>query len=140
MSMKKCPNCGAEIPADATRCYVCKEWLQDTNCNADNKPQDFLETLLFAWFLGCFGVHRFYTGNIPIGIAQLFTLGGCGIWAYIDLIMICFNKFKDGQGRHLSNYKSNVGITLFVISLIPLVIILFMVFLIFLAVVIPRLV
>ena len=123
MATKTCPHCGAEIDSEAQRCYVCKEWLTDENIPAEDKPQEFLPTLLFAYFLGGFGIHRFYTGNIPIGITQLLTLGGCGIWAYIDFILICFNKFKDGQGRHLSNYNANIGITLFVISLIPFVII-----------------
>ena len=129
MATKNCPHCGAEIDSEAQRCYVCKEWLTDENIPEADKPQEFLPTLLFAYFLGAFGIHRFYTGNIPIGIAQLLTLGGCGIWAYIDFILICFNKFKDGQGRPLSKYSANVGITLFVISLIPFVIIIFSVIL-----------
>ncbi len=137
MATKKCPNCGAEIPAEATRCYVCREWVQNINNTPVDNPPEFLATLLFAWFLGCFGIHRFYTGNIPIGIAQLLTLGGCGIWSYIDLVMICFNKFKDGKGRYFTDYNSNVGITVFVISLIPIGLILLLIFFIFLAIVIP---
>ena len=37
---------------------------------------------------GVFGVHRFYTGHIGIGIAQFLTFGGCGVWQLIDLIFI----------------------------------------------------
>ncbi len=128
MVTKKCPNCGAEIQAEATHCYNCKEWLQNTNNLQSDNPPKFLTTLLFAWFLGCFGIHRFYTGNIPIGIAQLLTLGGCGIWAYIDLILICFNKFKDGKGRYFRDYNPNVGITVFTINLIPVILVLFIFF------------
>ena len=121
MKIKKCPNCGAEINSEAIRCYVCQAWIQENNINnVIDRPPEFLATLLFAWFLGCFGIHRFYTGNIPIGIAQFLTLGGCGICAYIDFIMICFNKFKDDKGRYLRDYNANVGITIFVISLIPI--------------------
>jgi len=29
------------------------------------------------------------------------TIGGCGIWALVDLIMIIVGSFKDGQGRPL---------------------------------------
>ena len=137
MEKKKCPNCGAEIDVEATRCYVCQKWLPQVNSNIDDRPPEFLATLLFAWFLGCFGIHRFYTGNISIGIAQLLTFGGCGIWAYIDLILICFNKFKDGKGRYFRDYSPNVGITVFVISLIPIGLILLLIFFIFLAIVIP---
>ena len=39
-------------------------------------------------FLGYFGIHRFYLGYTTIGILQLLTAGGCGIWAIIDLVRI----------------------------------------------------
>ena len=103
---KICPHCGVEVDDSATRCYNCQKWLVEQNAIIDDsKPQDFLSTVLFAWFLGCFGIHRFWTGHTAIGIAQLLTLGGCGIWTYIDLILICFNKFKDAQNRELRDYN-----------------------------------
>ncbi len=52
-------------------------------------------------FFSVFGVHRFYTGHIGIGIAQLCTFGGCGIWQIIDIVMIFTGKFTDKQGRPL---------------------------------------
>ena len=138
MGTKICPHCGAEISDTATRCYNCKEWLTD---NAEivntSKPQDFLVTLILCWFLGCFGIHRFVTGNIAIGICQLLTVGGCGIWVYIDLILICFNKYRDAQGRLLSKYDKNIGIVCFVLSLIPLFLILLFIIGLFLAIALP---
>lgn len=71
-----------------------------TNGGAD-APKDWLTTLLLCLFLGAFGVHRFYTGHTGIGIIQLLTLGGCGIWSLIDLIMIIMGNFTDAQGRPL---------------------------------------
>lgn len=65
--------------------------------NASEK--DWLTTLLFAFFLGFLGGHRFYVGKIGTGIAQLLTLGGCGIWSLIDLIMIITGKFTDAKGN-----------------------------------------
>ena len=63
--------------------------------------KDWRTTLLLAVFLGSFGVHRFYTGYIAIGIAQLLTLGGCGIWATIDMILIATERFMDADGNPL---------------------------------------
>jgi len=57
---------------------------------------------LLCWFLGGLGIHRFYLGYSAIGIIQLLTFGGCGIWALVDLIMILTGGLKDSDGRELS--------------------------------------
>ena len=57
--------------------------------------------LLLCFFLGVLGVHRFYVGKIGTGILQLLTLGGLGIWALIDMIMMILQKFTDGDGNTL---------------------------------------
>lgn len=58
--------------------------------------------LLLCLFLGGLGVHRFYVGKIGTGVLQLVTLGGLGIWALIDLVMIALSKFTDKEGNVLS--------------------------------------
>lgn len=67
--------------------------------NGEQKP--WLITLLLCLFVGTMGVHRFYVGKIGSGVAQLLTLGGCGIWTLVDLIMSLTGKFTDAQGRPL---------------------------------------
>ena len=37
---------------------------------------------------GIFGGHRFYLGDTGRSIAMLFTLGGCGVWALIDVFFV----------------------------------------------------
>ena len=66
---------------------------------ANVSPKSRLVTLLLCFFLGGFGVHRFYVGKMGTGLLILLTLGGCGIWYMIDLIMIIVGAFKDQQGR-----------------------------------------
>ena len=65
------------------------------------QQKDWLMTLLLCIFTGVFGVHRFYTGHIVIGILQLLTAGGCGIWTLYDLIMIVTDNYKDANGLPL---------------------------------------
>ena len=85
----------------------------------ENK-KNYLTTVLLAWLLpaiGINGVHRMYTGHIGIGIAQLLTLGGCGIWQLIDFILLCFGNFKDAEGNELEGYSQKTGLTVFFIWL-----------------------
>jgi len=58
----------------------------------------FVPTLLLCFFLGGFGIHRFYVGKVGTGILMLLTLGGFGIWSLIDFIVIACQNFKDKNG------------------------------------------
>lgn len=67
-------------------------------------PKSRLAAALLAWFLGVFGVHRFYVGKIGTGILMIVTLGGLGIWTLIDFIIILIGNFKDKEERPLINW------------------------------------
>ncbi len=62
-------------------------------------PKSRLVALLLCFFFGCLGIHRFYAGKVGTGLLQLFTFGGLGIWALIDLIIIAVGSFHDKEGR-----------------------------------------
>jgi TM2 domain-containing membrane protein YozV len=58
-------------------------------------------TLLISFFLGGLGIDRFYLGYTGLGVLKLITIGGCGVWAIIDVILIATRKLNDSKGRPL---------------------------------------
>ncbi|GEA82225.1 TM2 domain-containing protein [Cellulomonas uda] len=69
--------------------------------------KSFIATWLLAYFLGVLGIDRFYLGKVGTGIAKLLTLGGCGIWALVDLILVLAGAQKDKFGRPLQGYDQH---------------------------------
>lgn len=63
-----------------------------------------LAAALLCWFLGVLGIHRFYVGKVGTGILMIVTLGGLGVWALIDLIVILVGSFRDKSGKTLQNW------------------------------------
>lgn len=67
-----------------------------------------LPAFLLAFFVGVFGVHRFYVGKTGSGVAMLvLTITVIGsvvtvIWATVDWILIVCGAFRDAEGRRLT--------------------------------------
>ena len=64
----------------------------------ERSEKGFVPAVLLCFFLGMFGIHRFYVGKIGTGILMLLTLGGLGIWTLVDFIMLVVGSFKDKNG------------------------------------------
>jgi TM2 domain-containing membrane protein YozV len=56
--------------------------------------------ILLSFFLGGFGVDRFYLGYTGLGILKLVTFGGLGIWALIDFVLIVIGILKPRDGEY----------------------------------------
>ena len=98
-----CQACGAPTNALAEICIKCGVRLVKAGA-ADISPKSRLATTLLAWFLGEFGIHRFYLGKIGTGIVMLLTFGGLGIWALIDFIYAVSGNMRDTEGRLIKNW------------------------------------
>lgn len=94
-----CTTCGTQMASNAPNCPKCGA----PNALATPKVSEktMVAASLLCFFLGTFGIHRFYVGKIGTGILMLITLGGIGIWTLIDFVRIIVGSFKDKQGLPL---------------------------------------
>ncbi len=60
-----------------------------------------LVALALSFFLGAWGVDRFYLGQPVLGVLKLVTFGGCGVWWMLDMVRIATGSMRDGRGRKL---------------------------------------
>ncbi len=70
------------------------------NCEMKS-PRSRLVTFLLSLLICCgfAGVHRIYAGKVITGLIQFFTLGLCGIWQVIDILLIICGCFTDKEGK-----------------------------------------
>ena len=73
---------------------------QITN-TSETSDKSFFLLLVLCFLLGVFGAHRFYCGKVRSGIFMIITIGGLGIWALADFIIVCFGEFTDAEGKKI---------------------------------------
>ncbi|MBO9129524.1 TM2 domain-containing protein [Bacillus sp. 165] len=64
------------------------EQLAIVNGEMAKKQKSKLIAYLIWFFFGGIGGHRYYTKNYGMAIAMTLTLGGLGIWAFIDVFFV----------------------------------------------------
>lgn len=67
-------------------------------------PKSRTVAALLCFFLGVFGIHRFYVGRIATGILYLLTWGVFGFGALFDFISILIGSFRDQYGSLIKNW------------------------------------
>ena len=104
-NQKYCKDCGAVIHINAEICPKCG--IRQMNVPNDEIGQflknKWLITLILCLLGGTLGLHNFYNKKIGLGILQLITFGGFGIWTLVDLILILMGSFKDKHGNKIPN-------------------------------------
>lgn len=98
----KCPYCSKDVSDAAKVCPQCGQPLD--KALADASPKSRMAAALLCFFFGWLGVHRFYVGKAGTGVLMLLTLGGLGLWALIDFIIICCGGFRDREQRLLLDW------------------------------------
>jgi TM2 domain-containing membrane protein YozV len=102
---KYCHACGSVIDAMAVVCPRCGVMQSAPPALYGSQSEKrILPAALLCMFIGVFGAHRFYAGKVGTGFLQLVTLGGLGIWALIDFIMIVVGAFRDGDGEKITEW------------------------------------
>ncbi len=83
------------------RADVDGSWFRAAEVPGLFSEKEWIVALLLSAFLGTLGIDRFYLGYTLLGILKLVTLGLCGIWWVIDLVLIAVGNLKDSKGLPL---------------------------------------
>lgn len=84
--MAFCPECGAEISAEAVSCPKCGRPMKTESMGGRSR----ITAALLAFFMGGFGIHKFYLGEGGKGVLFLLFCWTAipSICGFIDFIII----------------------------------------------------
>lgn len=91
-----------ELRATDPVSYSGQAWVPAMNAPGIFSDKNYITAVLLSFFLGTFGVDRFYMGYTGLGVAKLLlSWMTFGFWQLIDFILILIRKVPDAQGRPL---------------------------------------
>ena len=86
---------------DGVPCYGEREFIAyDSNgrwCQSHTRARglrSYPQAMILSALLGWCGADRIYMGYTGVGILKLFTLGGVGIWWFIDLVLLATGSLQ----------------------------------------------
>uniref|UniRef100_A0A8C4Q563 TM2 domain-containing protein 2 n=1 Tax=Eptatretus burgeri TaxID=7764 RepID=A0A8C4Q563_EPTBU len=103
---------GGQAHKDVNHTKVWCEALAGIECLGDRKflrgnvpcirytGHYFVTTLLYSFFLGCFAVDRFCLGHTGTAVGKMLTLGGLGIWWFVDLVLLITGGLMPNDGSN----------------------------------------
>ncbi len=68
------------------------------------QEKDPVIAFILAWFIGPLGIHRAYLGtSTGTIIGYILTLGGCGIVAFVDWVVLLIGMINNDISKYVDN-------------------------------------
>lgn len=81
------------------------DFASSSNAQITEEKEPVIAFIL-AWFLGPLGIHRAYLGtSTGTIIAYILTLGGCGIVAFVDWVVLLIGMINNDISKYVDNPK-----------------------------------
>jgi hypothetical protein len=83
---------------EGIHCFGQKEFTLDNYPCIKYGGYRFPTALLLSVFLGWLGIDRLYLGHCGLGVLKLLSLGGIGIWWFVDLVLLSIGTYYPYDG------------------------------------------
>ena len=88
-------------PTTRVRNTAGHQWFHAQDVPWLYSDRNWTVAVVLSFFLGALGIDRFYLGYTGVGLAKLVTIGGLGMWALIDCVLIVVRVVPDSEGLPL---------------------------------------